>query len=167
MIHWCVVHTQSLKENTAQQHLRHQGFEVYLPKFKKIRRHARKVDEVLSPLFPRYLFVGMNLETSPWRCINGTRGVSYLLMASETSPALVPTFVINDLKEQEVSEGILSTGSLIHFIKGDKVRILEGSLKDQTVVFEKLDDKERVQVLLSLLGKEMKFSLPSHAIEAA
>ena len=167
MIQWCVAHTQSLKESLAQRHLLDQGFDVYLPRFKKLRRHARKVDEVLSPLFPRYIFVGINPEISPWRKINGTRGISYLLMASESYPALIPTFVIDDLKAQEVSEGILPISSLISFLKGDRVRILEGSLKDQIVVFEKLDDKGRVQLLLNLLGKDVKFSLPTYAIEAA
>ena len=167
MIQWCVAHTQSLKETLAQQHLLDQGFDVYLPRFKKLRRHARKVDEVLSPLFPRYIFVGIDLEASLWRRINGTRGISYLLMANERCPALVPTCVIDDLKAQEVSDGILPVSSLVSFLKGEKVRILEGSFKDQTVVFEKLDDKGRVQLLLNLLGKDVKFSLPSYAIEAA
>ncbi|HQS83369.1 MAG: transcriptional activator RfaH [Alphaproteobacteria bacterium 16-39-46] len=167
MIQWCVAHTQSLKETLAQQHLRDQGFDVYLPRFKKLRRHARKTDEVLVPLFPRYIFVGIDPEISPWRKINGTRGISYLLMASDNCPALVSTSVIGDLRAQEVSDGILPVSSLVSFLKGDKVRILEGSLKDQTVVFEKLDDKGRVQLLLNLLGKDVKFSLSSYAIEAA
>ena len=63
MITWCVAHTQPFKEVVAKQHLLGQGYKVYLPQFKKIRRHARKVEEVLSPLFPRYIFVGMDSNT--------------------------------------------------------------------------------------------------------
>ena len=50
---WFVVYTQPLKETVAKQHLEEQGYDVYLPMFKKTRRHARRIDEVLQPLFPR------------------------------------------------------------------------------------------------------------------
>lgn len=166
MISWHVAHTQPLKEKKAELHLLEQGFEVYLPQFKKIRRHARKVDEVVVPLFPRYLFVGMDLEIARWRSVNGTPGVSYLLMNQER-PALVPNSIIDDLKAQESLEGLVSVSSLDVFTKGDRVRILEGSFKDHTAIFEKLDDKQRVHLLLSFMGRETKFSLPVYAVEAA
>ena len=60
-ITWCVARTQLLKELVAKQHLTEQGYEVYLPRFKKICRHARKVEEKLVPLFPRYVFVGKDI----------------------------------------------------------------------------------------------------------
>ena len=166
MISWFVAHTQPLKENVAKQHLLDQEFEVYLPIFKKIRRHARKVEEVSAPLFPRYLFVGMDLEISRWRSVNGTRGVSYLLM-SDDRPAIVPNDIIENLKAQENADGIVPATSLVLFTKGDKVRILDGSFKDQIAVFETLDNKERVQLLLNFLGRETKISLPYYAVEAA
>jgi transcriptional antiterminator RfaH len=166
MISWFVAHTQPLKEQKAEANLVRQGFEVYLPRFRKIRRHARKVDEVIVPLFPRYLFVGMDIEAARWRSINGTQGVSYLLMNQE-SPAVVPTHIIDALKIQENAEGLVSVESLIVFSKGDKVRVLEGSFKDQTAIFEQLNDKNRVQVLLNFLGREIKVSLPIYAVEAA
>lgn len=166
MINWFVVHTQPLKENIAKQHLLEQGFEVYFPRFKKIRRHARKVDEVLAPLFPRYLFIGMDLEVSRWRSVNGTRGVSYLL-TNNNQPAMVANEIINDLKKQENEYGLVPATSLILFAKGDKVRILEGAFKNQIAVFENLDAKERIQLLLNFLGRETKISLPYYAVEAA
>ncbi|EKE00951.1 MAG: hypothetical protein ACD_21C00250G0024 [uncultured bacterium] len=166
MISWFVAHTQPLKENIAKQHLLEQGFEIYLPQFKKTRRHARKIEEVLAPLFPRYLFVGMDLKTSPWRSVNGTRGVSYLL-TNDNHPAVVPNEIIENLKAQENEDGLVPVTSLLLFTKGDKVRILDGAFKDQVAVFETLDNKQRIQLLLNFLGREMKISLPYHAVEAA
>lgn len=163
---WFVVHTQPSREMVAQQHLSEQGFDVYLPRFKKNRRHARKVEEVLSPLFPRYLFIGMDVETTRWRCINGTRGVSYLLMC-DGRPAIVPAQVICQLKSQENPDGLVPLRSVNLFVKGDKVRILDGAFKDQICSFEALDDRQRIQLLLNFLGREIKFSLPSYAVEAA
>lgn len=166
MKEWFIAYTQPCKEYVARRHLQEQGFDVYLPQFKKMRRHARKVEEVLSPLFPRYVFVGMNLEASPWRSVGGTRGVSYLLM-NENHPATVPERIVEGLKEQENAEGAIPTSILSLFVKGDKVRILTGAFQDQTAVFETLDDKQRVHLLLTFLGREMRVSVPKYGVEAA
>jgi transcriptional antiterminator RfaH len=166
MKQWFVVHTQPCREIVAQQHLMEQGFDAYLPQFKKMRRHARKVDEVLAPLFPRYVFVGIDLERDQWRSIQGTRGVSYLL-TTDGRPAFVPSGVIQCLKDQENTEGLVSLASMTLFAKGDQVRVLDGAFKDYVAVFDKIDDKQRVQLLLNCLGREMKVSLASYAIEAA
>lgn len=167
MITWCVAHTQPSKELLAKQHLQEQGYEVYLPQFKKTRRHARKVEEVLAPLFPRYIFVGMDLSTARWRSINGTRGVSHLLMGDELNPAKISPQIIEDLKAQELGCGVVPILSLETFIKGDKVRVLEGVFKDHEATFETLDDKSRVKLLLNFLGRQTEITLPPYAVEAA
>lgn len=165
-MNWYVAYTQNSKEVVACQNLIEQGFDAYLPRFKKTRRHARKVDEVLTPLFPRYVFVGMTLDNEQWRSVNGTRGVSHLLCAGKDTPACIPVCVIDALKSQEISDGIVPVASLSVFEKGDKVRVLEGAFKDQVAVFEKLDDADRVRLLLNFLGREMNVSMPVYAVEA-
>jgi transcriptional antiterminator RfaH len=163
---WFVAHTQPLKERVAENHLQEQGFQVYCPRYRKIRRHARRTTEVVSPLFPRYLFVALNLELDRWRSVNGTKGISYLLMNDE-KPIWVPECVVQDLKEREVEEGIVPVTSLVVFAKGDKVRVKEGAFESHIAVFEELDDKQRVQLLLSVLGREARISLSAYAVEAA
>ena len=67
-IRWYVVQTQVNGELKAAQNLMRQGFEVYLPCYLKRRRHARKIDLVSKPLFPRYLFVAIDVATQrAWR----------------------------------------------------------------------------------------------------
>ena len=166
MKQWYVAYTQPAKELIAQHHLREQGFEVYLPRFKKIRRHARKVDEVIAPLFPRYLFVGFDLAVDRWRSVNGTRGVASLLMADER-PLFVAAPLIADLQQQENADGVVPLDSLAAFVKGAPVSIVEGAFEGQTAIFEKLDDKQRVQLLLTFLGRAMHVTLPASEIEAA
>ncbi|WP_035544531.1 MULTISPECIES: transcription termination/antitermination NusG family protein [Holospora] len=164
-ITWCVVHTQPLKESIAQKHLLDQGYEVYFPRFKKVCRHARRVEEKLVPLFPRYIFLGLDLNLVRWRSINGTRGVSYLLMCDALNPAQVEADVIYRLQEKEIGDGIVPISSLVNFVKGEKVRILEGAFADQTGIFQSIDDNSRAQVLLTFLGREIKMSLPVFSIE--
>ena len=71
MKHWHVVNTRARKEQDALINLCRQGFEAYLPKYRKRRSHARRVEWVPSPLFPRYLFVCLDLEIDQWRVTSG------------------------------------------------------------------------------------------------
>ena len=64
---WYVVQTQAHAETKACWHLARQGFETYLPRYLKRRRHARRVEMVQAPLFPRYLFVVIDIATQRWR----------------------------------------------------------------------------------------------------
>lgn len=166
MKQWFVVYTQPSKETIAQQHLSEQGFEVYLPKYRKIRRHARKVEEILSPLFPRYLFIGLDLKVDQWRSVQGTRGVSYLLI-NDHFPAVVPQEIILHLKSLENSQGVVSIDTVVPFSKGDSIRVLDGAFKDYVGVFKNMDDRQRVQLLLSCLGREVNIVISANMVEAA
>ena len=73
---WFVAHTQPHAEVKATAHLARQGFQIYFPRYLKRRRHARKVDFVAQPLFPRYMFVAIDMATQRWRSIQSTFGVS-------------------------------------------------------------------------------------------
>lgn len=66
---WYVVQTQVNGEARAAQNLMRQGFEIYLPRYLKRRRHARKIDLTAKPLFPRYMFVAVDVATQRWRSI--------------------------------------------------------------------------------------------------
>ena len=66
--------------------------------------------------------------------MNGTRGVSHLLMSNDLNPAKVPTRIIDDLRFQEIEDGIVSVASLVNFVKGEKIRILDGAFADQIAV---------------------------------
>src|SRR5437016_11201899 len=77
---WYAVHTLPLRETYAEGHLRNQGFATFLPKRHKTVRHARKLRAVEAAFFPRYLFVVLDLARHQWRSVNGTYGVSRLVM---------------------------------------------------------------------------------------
>ncbi len=81
--------TQVNGEAKAAQNLIRQGFEIYLPRYLKRRRHARKIDFTAKPLFPRYMFVAIDVATQRWRSIQSTFGVSHLISNGD-DPATVP-----------------------------------------------------------------------------
>ncbi len=162
---WFVVYTQPLKETVAKQHLEEQGYDVYLPMFKKTRRHARRTDEVLQPLFPRYLFVGLDLKLDAWRAVNGTRGVAYLLL-NDGHPLGISTSIIEELKILE-NNGVVPIECVSAFTKGEILRVVDGVFKDQVAVFQRMGDKQRVQLLLNFLGRDTRITVPVYAVEAA
>ena len=86
---WYVVQTQVNGEAKAAENLRRQGYEAYLPRYLKRRRHARKMDFTAKPLFPRYMFVAIDMATQRWRSVQSTIGVSRLVTNGD-SPAAVP-----------------------------------------------------------------------------
>src|SRR4051794_22258157 len=97
---WYVVQAQVNGEAKAAQNLKRQGYDVYLPRYLRRRRHARKVDFVVRPLFPRYMFVAVDLATQRWRSIQSTFGVSRLVCNGE-DPATVPSCVVGAIKARE------------------------------------------------------------------
>ena len=76
---WFVAHTHPHAEAKATAHLNRQGFEIYFPRYLKRRRHARRIETVAAPLFPRYLFVAVDLTAQRWRSIYSTVGVTRLV----------------------------------------------------------------------------------------
>ena len=74
---WFVAHTHPHAEGKASAHLARQGFETYLPRYLKRRRHARKIETVAAPFFPRYVFVFVDLgATLAIDLFDGGRGAA-------------------------------------------------------------------------------------------
>ena len=166
MRRWYLAHTLLRAEIRALMHLRHQGFGVYLPRYMAQRCHARRRDWVEKPLFPRYLFVHLDLEQDRWRAVYSTVGVRTLLSAGER-PIVVPTEVVEEIRAREDSRGFISLNSGRAFRRGDRVRVIEGPFLDAAGLFECRNDDERVIILLELLGRQVKVSVPLRAISPA
>lgn len=165
MDRWYVVQSQPRAEITALHHLNRQGYETYLPRYLKRRRHARRVDTVAAPLFPRYLFVRFDVEAVRWRAIRSTVGVAHLVCHGDL-PTPAPHGIIEGIRAREDARGFVAIGAEVPFRKGDTVRICEGALADQLGLFEGVTEEERVILLLDVLGRQIKVKLPIESIVA-
>ena len=105
MTQWYAVQTQPRGEDRAVAHLLRQGFDIYLPRYAKKRRHARRVETVAAPLFPGYLFIHFDLATTPWRSVDGTRGVIRIVRNGD-QPAALPEGIIENLRQHEDDSGL-------------------------------------------------------------
>src|ERR1700747_76286 len=163
---WYVVQTQANGEAKAGQNLLRQGYEIYLPRYLKHRRHARKVDFVAKPLFPRYMFVAIDPATQRWRAIQSTHGVSHLVCNGE-EPAAVPDGVLGALRAREDERGFVRMEAKPAFAPGDKVRVLAGAFMDNAGLFDGVGDHDRVAILLDMLGRKVRVHLDVDLVAAA
>jgi len=162
---WYVVQTQPNAEKKAAAHLERQGFVTYLPRYLKKRRHARRTETISAPLFPRYMFVSVDVEAQRWRSIFSTVGVSRLVCTGET-PLAVADDVIATLKQREDTSGFIKLEPRA-LRRGEKVRVLDGVFTDCFGLYEGMPDRDRVAILLDLLGRKVRVLVDAESIAAA
>ena len=63
-------------------HLHRQRFEVYLPRYLKLQRHAKSDQNHHGAVVSRYIFVAVDLEMQRWRAIQ-SRSVERLVCSGE------------------------------------------------------------------------------------
>ena len=161
-MNWYAVQTQTNRENLAVAHLERQGFHVWLPCYGRIIKHARLAKNVRRPLFPGYLFINLDLETTRWRTINGTVGVKNIVSCGH-APSVVESEFITALKARENLDGFVDTG--YHNMKpGQEVEILSGPMAGQIGKLLSLDAGNRVTVLLQMLGHFVRGQIGRDAI---
>ena len=163
---WHVVQTQVNGEARASQNLLRQGYGIYLPRYLKRRCHARKIDFVAKPLFPRYMFVAIDSAVQRWRSIQSTQGVSHLVCNGD-EPAVVPSRVVGALKAREDDRGFIRLETTPAFAPGDKVRVRAGAFMDSAGLFDGMGDHDRVAILLDLLGRKVRVHLDVDLVAAA
>ena len=165
MRQWYVVHSHANAESRALTNLARQDYDTWLPLYRKTRRHARRIETVLRPLFPRYLFVRVDLQAEVWRPILSTMGVSDLVSGAD-GPLPVGDAIVDGLKMQASEDGHFDLRPS-PFQPGDRVRIRVGPLADLEGIFQLESDAERVMVLLKLMGRAVRVTVPSDDVESA
>ncbi len=165
MISWYAVLTKPQSEAKALDNLLRQGYSAYLPYARVQLSHARRRQIALRPLFPRYLFAGLDRSSMPWRPILSTFGVKDLVRAGG-EPALVPAEVVSELQEREAAGAFDRTGRSETLHLGDLVRVTSGLFEDMIGRLVELRERDRVVVLLDFLGRTVKAELTAHAVDA-
>lgn len=154
---WFAVHCRAHCETKAAAHLRRQGYDVFLPLHHKVRRHARRVERVLRPFFPGYLFTQFDTEQARWRPINGTFGVVRIITQGDR-PVPVPSGVIEELHAASDQQGVIAWQPAL--VPGQAVRVTDGPFAGLVGELESLEGADRVRMLLDLLGNEVPIRLP-------
>lgn len=147
-------------EALASTNLARQGYEHYCPRF-RVERPQKSA--LIRPLFPRYMFI---LIERTWYSIRGTRGISTVLM-NEGGPQYLPDTIIESLRRREGSDGLVNLTPPPRFLPGDAVKTPEGPLAGHLMIYEGMSAKDRVNVLIEMLGRKTRVEVPESELVAA
>ncbi|MBI3569610.1 MAG: transcription/translation regulatory transformer protein RfaH [Gammaproteobacteria bacterium] len=162
---WYLVYCKPRQESVARENLTRQGYETYLPVMRDVRRRQGKRVTLIAPMFPRYLFIHLNRQTDNWAPIRSTLGVVSVVRFGRTA-ARVPDDLVILLRSREDLQGIQIL-PVEEYKPGSRVRITQGGFAGYEGIFQAASGRDRVTVLLDVLGRKARTTVDSASIEPA
>ena len=160
MSYWAAARFQPRHEKLALHFLGHAGVETYLPRLREQRvQYGRRV-EVTPPLFPGDVFLAVELQWHAAHRAPCTLG----LVLNGGGPAHVPDAVIDELRSRERG-GLIELARPRGLRMGSRVKVTTGPFAGQLGLFAGMRPRDRVTVLLTLLGSAQRVELSKAAIE--
>lgn len=159
---WYCVKTGTRQEAAATRMLRAElGLEVFCPRIRFKRARVTGVAWVHEAMFPGYLFARFSYPLLHRR-IAATSGVARILSFGGR-PSVVEDSVIWDLSRHVNDGETVEISSEIR--EGEEVKIVEGPLIGvRALVSRVLPARERIAILLSMLGEEREIEVPAAAV---
>ena len=163
MRNWYVIYSKPRQESEAEAQLQRQGYEVWLPRLERSRRHQGRWRDVVEPLFPRYLFAHLDLDNENVAPIRSTRGVTGFVRFGGY-PVTVPDSVIEALR------GCADPDSGLHRLvsqkleRGEPISVIEGPFEGLQGVFQMEKGADRAVVLLEILGRVSAVTLAKSSL---
>jgi transcriptional antiterminator RfaH len=147
---WYCARTKPKHEHIAAANLVSQlGFHVFNPRLRMERATRRGLVRSVEPLFPCYVFA--RCRASELNDVRYITGISSLVHFGDRIPT-VPDSVIDELRECFDEEEPLPVEDRL--FPGAEVTIAEGAfLGSEAIVLRTLPARQRVQVLLDILGR--------------
>lgn len=163
--HWYLIYSKPRQEEIAVRHLTRQDYSIYLPRMLVVRRRRGRRVSRIEPMFPRYLFIQLDTVSDNWAPIRSTIGVAGLVRFSGV-PAMVPDELVAAILRREDQHGIQRV-PVDEFSPGGKVRFVEGPLMGYEGIFLARNSRDRVTVLLELVGRQTRLSVDPARLEKA
>jgi transcriptional antiterminator RfaH len=158
---WYPLYTKSRFEKKTNDLLISKGIETYLPIHKKLKQWSDRKKWIDEPLFQSYIFVHISLKQ--YNLVIQTPGVVRFIYFSG-SIATIPEVQINQLKniltnnyQPEITFTILA--------KGQKVKIIEGSLKGYEAEMVMWQQQNRLLLRLDALGQSLLLKIPAGYVQ--
>jgi transcription antitermination factor NusG len=146
--YWACALTEVHRERTAVRFLTMAGYETYCPWLGTKRS--------IVPLFPGYCFV--LIADRGWWAARWSIAVRSIVGTHIGEPARVPDSVIGGLRARE-RKGLIVLPEKPGLRRGDQVRITRGPMAERLAISEGMKGRERVEVLLALLGSVQRVEL--------
>ena len=159
---WICVMCKTRQERKAEDNLKRQEFNVYLPMAPNRARRQGEVANNFRAMFPGYLFVEADLVHQDLSVIRSTLGCIALLRHG-ARPAVVPGQVMASIRQ---AEDVLNRCFEVKqgYRPGKKYELMEQGFHGHTATFLALDGKNRARVLVTLLNSQHKVTIPTSSL---
>jgi len=149
MLNWNIIYTKPKSEDIVSCKLSNAGLKVLNPKIKERKCYRRKIQDIVSPLFPCYIFVEFDYPND-YHLIKYTRGVRRIIDSGNT-PAVVSEDIITTIQNR-MREGVITLNQP-QFHAGEEVTIIAGPFQGFSAIFEReMKGPERVSILLNAIN---------------
>jgi transcriptional antiterminator RfaH len=162
---WYVVHTKVRQEQTACENLARQGYMVYMPRIKILKRSRGRQQAQQEPMFPRYIFVQPGSDAHSIAPVRSTLGVTSIVRFGQ-EPAVMRPAILKSIRDFEARRNEASDQDISPFQPGERVRVADGPLTGLEGLISDVS-QDRVVVLMQLLGQDTRVSLSYHQLLVA
>jgi transcription antitermination factor NusG len=161
---WGLIWTAARAEETAAAALRRIGVETYLPTARHLVRRSRHVKqatvEMRVPVFPRYLFVG--IDRPDWQRLRSASGVS-AIVAIRGEPVMIGRREIEDVMAAEdmglFDEAVADGGPTVRLRIGDAVELVGGAMIGYTGSVVAVPPSQARRIRVEICGLPVSVSL--------
>jgi len=165
---WYVVHTYSGYENAVKTSIEKfvvgRNMEDMILRIEIPMETVTEVNEagvskeVARKVFPGYVLLKMIMTDETWHLVRNVRGVTGFVGTANKAIPLTD--------EEVLAMGMEAHEIVVKYHVGDHVRISDGPLVGRTGVVEEIEaDKDRVTVMISMLGREIPVDLNLDQVE--
>jgi len=160
---WYLAYTKPRQEEIARVNLEQQGFESYLPLYKKFRKTEQGPVSVFEPMFPRYIFFRPGKPGQSISAVRSTKGITTIVRFG-FEPAVIDEVLLQRIRQLEQDRNHATLVELSNLKAGQAVRLKHTALGGVEGLVQSVSSK-RVAVLLDILGRPAVVQLEHHQVE--
>ena len=151
MKYWLVATYKINEIKRVESNLSNQGFDYYLPKINLNKPNSNFAEEIL---FPGYIFINTRLED--YSSLKYTMGIKKIIKFGKNFACLTN----KEIKSIKNIEKISKLNPLSSKIKiGQEAIVADGPFKGILVKICFLDSRDRIEVLLNILGSSRRVKI--------
>jgi len=169
---WYAVHTIAGHENKVKELLTRRAivegyweydlFEILIPTEPEMTTRAGKRVVRDRKVFPGYILVQMNMTDDTYKLVKNTSGVTSFVQSGSKPVPLEDWAVQRILRNLESSK----EAPKVAYSKADIIRVIEGPFSEYTGKIEEVNaDREKLQVLINIFGRETPVELDFNQVE--
>ena len=162
---WYLAYTKPRQEQLALNNLQQQGFDAYLPLYKKFKKTEQGPVALFEPMFPRYILLRPGKPDQSISVVRSTKGIASLVRFG-FEPAQIQDDLVQRIRQLEQDRNQATLQELGNLKAGQTVRLQHSALGGIEGLVQSVSSK-RVAVLLEILGRPMVVELEHHQVEAS